>query len=93
MEANLQPNYSPILKEHVDIMFIPFGKAKENSGLEKYYCQHGPNECRLNKIMSCALYFLKEQEEQVQFIICSMKMVDQWFKVRFIYALKFYINS
>lgn len=83
METNLKPNYSPILTKHIEIIFIPFGKSWETSGPEKFQCQHGPEECNLNKIMSCALYFLYEQEKQEKFIVCAMKLRDQWIEVTF----------
>ncbi|XP_063709946.1 GILT-like protein 1 [Culicoides brevitarsis] len=78
VETNLKSNYSPVLKDHVDITFIPFGKAREVPEPEKFSCQHGPEECQLNMMMSCALYFLKEQPKQVDFVVCAMKLRENW---------------
>lgn len=52
--------------------FIPFGKSKVN--LENGFdCQHGPAECFLNKIQSCALYDLAgEQDAQALYASCAM---------------------
>lgn len=52
--------------------FIPFGKSKVN--LENGFdCQHGPAECFLNKIQSCALYDLAgHQDAQALYASCAM---------------------
>lgn len=88
MTSTLKSSYSPILKNHLEITFIPFGKVTKVSGPEKFNCQHGADECRLNQVMSCALYFLKEQEEQVKYVICSMEMQEEWKKVFLLHFLK-----
>ncbi|KAF7637825.1 hypothetical protein Mgra_00002799 [Meloidogyne graminicola] len=53
-------------KNFVRIEFIPFGNAKilKNGTIE---CQHGPEECKINKYESCAIHYM---HEPLPFIHC-----------------------
>ena len=48
----LDPIYSSDLKEVVDLDYVGWGNAKNNSGTID--CQHGRRECKLNKALNCA---------------------------------------
>lgn len=50
-----------------------FQQEKLKDGAWNFTCQHGPNECRGNKIQSCGLYFLqKKPSKQIKFAACFM---------------------
>ncbi|XP_055706550.1 GILT-like protein 3 [Phlebotomus papatasi] len=61
--------------DKMDLKLIPYGKASHywNKDENKYefLCQHGPNECLLNKIHACALDVLPFQSS-LTFINCLM---------------------
>ncbi|XP_022912786.1 GILT-like protein 1 isoform X2 [Onthophagus taurus] len=61
-----------LIKNHVDIRFIPFGKSKSYKNGLIFHCQHGQRECEGNKMMSCGLSRLIDQTDQVRFIECFM---------------------
>lgn len=67
----LMPNYNN-LRDHIDIEFIPFGKARSINGGQSFECQHGPLECEGNMIQSCVLNQLPEQDRQVSYVGCQM---------------------
>ncbi|XP_065093199.1 GILT-like protein 1 [Ochlerotatus camptorhynchus] len=67
----LIPSYND-LRDHIDIEFIPFGKARSINGGESFECQHGPLECEGNMVQSCALSKLPEQDRQVSYVGCQM---------------------
>ena len=48
----LDPMYSSDLKEFVNLDYVGWGNAKNNSGTIE--CQHGRRECKLNKALNCA---------------------------------------
>uniref|UniRef100_A0A336LZ83 CSON004807 protein n=1 Tax=Culicoides sonorensis TaxID=179676 RepID=A0A336LZ83_CULSO len=80
----LAKDYTPILDDYIDIIFIPFGKARQIRGSKMFHCQHGPDECQINKIMACALHFMelnkKNQSSQVELIGCMMSDPLKWMK-------------
>ncbi|KAL3078084.1 hypothetical protein niasHT_036967 [Heterodera trifolii] len=59
-------------KTHLRIEFVPFGNAKvlENGTIK---CQHGPEECRINKFHSCAIHFM---HDPMPFIYCLEKLIS-----------------
>ncbi|XP_062564312.1 GILT-like protein 1 [Armigeres subalbatus] len=67
----LAPNYDA-LRNYIDLEFIPFGKATSINGGESFECQHGPLECEGNRIQSCVLDRLPQQDAQVSFVTCQM---------------------
>uniref|UniRef100_A0A023EJ59 Putative gamma-interferon inducible lysosomal thiol reductase n=1 Tax=Aedes albopictus TaxID=7160 RepID=A0A023EJ59_AEDAL len=67
----LAPNYNA-LRNHIDLEFIPFGKARSINGGQSFECQHGPLECEGNRIQSCVLNQLPDQDRQVSYVTCQM---------------------
>lgn len=51
----LDPVYTSDLKDIVDLDYIGWGNAKNTSGTPE--CQHGPRECKLNKVLNCAEHY------------------------------------
>lgn len=65
----LEPSY-PLLKRHINITLIPYGKAthtresktRGETGPWQFSCQHGPAECRGNKAQACAIHSIRSSE-------------------------------
>ncbi|XP_025992507.1 GILT-like protein 1 [Solenopsis invicta] len=61
----LVPSYSQ-LKQHIDITFVPYGKAthtrESETGPWQFSCQHGAAECRGNKAQACAIHSIRSSE-------------------------------
>merc|ERR1712154_120786 len=53
---------------------VPFGKADfaANGPSWDFECQHGPEECRGNKVQACILDKVKDPQEYVPLITCLM---------------------
>ncbi|KAH1027017.1 hypothetical protein HUJ05_000592 [Dendroctonus ponderosae] len=67
----LYPTWNTI-KDYVNIRFIPFGKSASKENGQKFTCQHGSQECKGNRIMSCALTRIPSQDLQVEYLRCFM---------------------
>ncbi|XP_066252925.1 GILT-like protein 1 [Euwallacea similis] len=67
----LYPSWDDI-RDYVDVRFVPFGKSTSLENGTKFACQHGSNECKGNRIISCALSRLPDQDLQVQYLRCFM---------------------
>ncbi|XP_055640909.1 GILT-like protein 1 [Toxorhynchites rutilus septentrionalis] len=67
----LAPNYDA-LRESIVIEFIPFGKSRSINNGEQFECQHGPLECEGNRIQSCVLHQIPDQDRQVSYVACQM---------------------
>ncbi|XP_077292455.1 gamma-interferon-inducible lysosomal thiol reductase-like [Arctopsyche grandis] len=66
----LHPTYQE-LKDYLDVEFVPWGKSRRNNG--SITCQFGPTDCVANKIQSCVLSILgNDQAKQVDYINCEM---------------------
>ncbi|XP_055318701.1 GILT-like protein 1 [Sitodiplosis mosellana] len=62
------------LKDYMDVLFVPFGKAESENGGQNFYCQHGPAECTANRLQSCVLDILNnDQDAKAKFVSCQMK--------------------
>ncbi|KAK8720600.1 hypothetical protein OTU49_013216, partial [Cherax quadricarinatus] len=62
------------LRDIMDLVFVPFGKARATptgTGDYEFECQHGPDECYGNKVMSCAQESLPIHT-QMEFFHCMM---------------------
>uniref|UniRef100_A0A183C9V8 Saposin A-type domain-containing protein n=1 Tax=Globodera pallida TaxID=36090 RepID=A0A183C9V8_GLOPA len=59
-------------KAHIRIELIPFGNARvlENGTIK---CQHGEEECRINKFHSCAIHLM---HDPLPFIYCLEKLIS-----------------
>ncbi|KAK4886090.1 hypothetical protein RN001_002361 [Aquatica leii] len=62
------------LAPYVDIYFVPFGKSTSLEDGLTFVCQHGPKECLGNKIQSCALHALIDQNAQIEYVHCFMNV-------------------
>ncbi|CDW55813.1 Gamma interferon inducible lysosomal thiol [Trichuris trichiura] len=62
-------------REFVNFELVPYGNArkKNESGTWKIFCQHGPLECALNKLHSCAIHHLGDVERWLPFVVCMEK--------------------
>ncbi|XP_019865840.1 GILT-like protein 1 [Aethina tumida] len=69
----LYPAWSDI-SPYVNINFVPFGKSSSLQNGSEFVCQHGPRECRGNRLMSCALARIPDQTQQVEYVNCFMKV-------------------
>lgn len=58
--------YQRYKNKYLRVELVPFGNAKllQNGSIQ---CQHGPEECRINKFESCAIHFM---HEPLPFIHC-----------------------
>lgn len=71
----LNPAYED-LKNYIEILFVPFGKSWRNGG-EKFFCQHGPEECAGNMVQSCTLNALNaplngNPDGSMAYVACQM---------------------
>ncbi|KAI6228159.1 GILT-like protein F37H8.5 [Aphelenchoides besseyi] len=55
-------------QKYVDIELIPYGNAKRHED-GTITCQHGDNECKINKHEDCALHFL-HPNDRIPYIYC-----------------------
>merc|ERR1719384_1128776 len=70
----LYPNWLHFGPEILTVDLNPFGKANfsvSGSGWD-FTCQHGPDECRGNKVQACVLDQVPEAKEYVPLIHCIM---------------------
>ncbi|KAJ8951006.1 hypothetical protein NQ318_006390 [Aromia moschata] len=72
IKNQLYPNWKDIAP-YVNLNLVPFGKSWSTEGGTKFICQHGPEECKGNKILSCALKLLPDQNLQVEYVNCFMR--------------------
>ncbi|EPB70070.1 hypothetical protein ANCCEY_10835 [Ancylostoma ceylanicum] len=64
----LYPNVYKNFAGFVNIEFVPYGNAKVVNGTIQ--CQHGPEECSINRFESCLIDSVQTQEQYVPLIYC-----------------------
>nr|AFK37977.1 unknown [Medicago truncatula] len=72
--ANFIVNYLPQIFQHdltsiVDLKLVPWGNAKLR-GNSTIVCQHGPDECLLDRVEACAIDIWPQLSEHFPFIHC-----------------------
>jgi len=68
----LLPAYD-LLRDHIELFFVPHGKAFYVDHGGYFLCQFGPNECYGNMLQLCGLQQIcRNQQAQVDFIACEM---------------------
>uniref|UniRef100_A0A646QGE0 Gamma-interferon-inducible lysosomal thiol reductase n=1 Tax=Hemiscolopendra marginata TaxID=943146 RepID=A0A646QGE0_9MYRI len=62
------------LKSIIKIDLIPYGKASYHRDGDTwgFTCQHGPSECKGNKLQACAIKLYKDIELTMPFVYCVM---------------------
>lgn len=56
--------------EYVDFKMIPAGNTYVNETTGKVECQHGPDECYLNKMLNCGIAAAATQKQAISFVAC-----------------------
>jgi len=73
LHFQLFPIYE-LVKDHIELFFIPHGKAFFVDHGGYFLCQFGPNECYGNMLQLCGLQQVcRNQQAQVDFVICEMQ--------------------
>ncbi|RZF40863.1 hypothetical protein LSTR_LSTR003373 [Laodelphax striatellus] len=75
----LDPTFEKV-GQYLKIDLVPYGNAEHKiskNGSYTFTCQHGPNECRFNKIHSCSLKYLSDDNQVVNFISCLMAVKNE----------------
>ncbi|XP_046964540.1 GILT-like protein 2 [Vanessa cardui] len=70
--------FSPVvqnLSQYLNIHLYPYGNAQTfgHNGRYDFKCQHGPAECYGNKLHACAIDYLQNITEAVEFNACMME--------------------
>mmetsp|Transcript_31218 Transcript_31218/g.26655 ORF Transcript_31218/g.26655 Transcript_31218/m.26655 type:complete len:92 (+) Transcript_31218:1-276(+) len=48
---------SEYIDEHINLNLVPFGNAGYDLTTKVYTCQHGPQECKINRFQGCIIKF------------------------------------
>ncbi|KAK5650808.1 hypothetical protein RI129_001837 [Pyrocoelia pectoralis] len=69
----LEPAYKHI-GSNLEVDLVPYGKASQiqQNSVWSFECQHGPEECRGNKLQACGLAQSQDQDQKVDFVGCVM---------------------
>ncbi|XP_017057432.1 gamma-interferon-inducible lysosomal thiol reductase [Drosophila ficusphila] len=63
-------------QDYIDILLVPFGKSLSEQNGAIFLCQHGPAECKGNRLQSCVINSTGNQAAQVKFVVCQMLAPD-----------------
>lgn len=66
------------LEEYLELDLVPFGNAhmKVSNGTITFYCQHGPDECFVNQVQTCAVKYVHPQRKLLDFVACMLRQDD-----------------
>ncbi|XP_017007373.1 gamma-interferon-inducible lysosomal thiol reductase isoform X1 [Drosophila takahashii] len=76
---NFMHQLGPVYEEfqdYLDILLVPFGKSQSERNGAIFHCQHGPAECKGNRLQSCVINSTGNQAAQVKFVVCQMLAPD-----------------
>ncbi|MFH4980866.1 hypothetical protein AB6A40_007575 [Gnathostoma spinigerum] len=73
----LYPKLYTQLKDDIEITLVPFGNAHIKNGT--IICQHGADECRINKFESCVIQLITGVNAPLPYINCLEKLLMQRF--------------
>jgi len=71
----LGPQYE-LISSFADVRIIPFGNAEFEANAEGGYtfkCQHGPEECEGNMLLSCVNRYSNSTSQAMDFTVCLMR--------------------
>lgn len=73
----LWPTYAK-LEEYLQLDLLPFGNAemKVSNGTITFQCQHGPDECYINEVQTCAVKYVHPTRKLLDFIACMLRQDD-----------------
>lgn len=66
------------LEEYLELDLVPFGNAhmKVSNGTITFDCQHGPDECFVNEVQTCAVKYVHPQRKLLDFVACMLRQDD-----------------
>lgn len=79
VKDQLAPAFETLGSQRMVVEFVPYGKATTYPSDTGYAfrCQHGPSECRGNKLQACGLArLLGDNKKQVKFVNCVMSQTN-----------------
>ncbi|XP_077517441.1 gamma-interferon-inducible lysosomal thiol reductase-like [Amblyomma americanum] len=73
----LHPTYGK-LEQYLNIDLLPFGNAdmKKANGTVVFNCQHGPDECYINEVQTCAVQYVHPTRKLLDFVACMLSHND-----------------
>lgn len=73
----LWPTYGR-LEEYLNVDILPFGNArmKMDNGTVTFICQHGPDECYVNEVQTCAVKYVHPTKKLLDFVACMLRYPD-----------------
>ncbi|XP_065309363.2 gamma-interferon-inducible lysosomal thiol reductase-like [Dermacentor albipictus] len=73
----LHPTYGK-LEDYLDVDILPFGNAHMHvtNGTVKIQCQHGPDECYINEVQTCAVKYVHPTRKLLDFVACMLSQND-----------------
>jgi len=78
MKDQLKPTFDQ-LSAYFSVSPIAWGNASfkpDGKGGFNFTCQHGPEECKGNKMFACAMHYISDHHQYVNFTTCAMSLDD-----------------
>ena len=64
-------------KDYINVTVVPYGNARYDESTDTYTCQHGPEECYLNRVQNCLAYYSSHDLDKYwPFFKCSDQVVS-----------------